>query len=220
MTLDWIDIAILLASSLAAAALLRRVWLARERRMAAEVAALEGELERSKDDPQPAMLAFLASATATLKQQAEELHRSLTGLELEIARKRKRLSDVEKRPDRKDGEVACQQEALARMNRRLIEYQAAMRRMQQQQARTALIHKRIESGALDPGRVPTFRAEADGVVDAVKAEGHSHLRHALLNPEHKAAAAERARPATLSEWRMKLAETQRAGPNVKRRLAK
>ena len=166
------------------------------------------------------MLAFLVDAAATLKRQAETLHASISELELQVARKRKRLSAAEKRPDRRDGEISFQQEALALMNRRLVEYQAAMRRLQQQQARTAMIHKRIESGSLNPDRALSYVADADRAVEEVKAESHEQLRSALFNPELRAIAEERARPATLAEWRMKLAETQRAGPNVKRRLAK
>ena len=130
------------------------------------------------------------------------------------------MSDLQKRPDQKEGEVAFQQETLALLNRRLVEYQAALRRTQQQQARTALIRTRIESGALNAARAPGYIVEADSVVEAAKASGPSRLRDALLNPEHREAALQRVRPETLAEWRTKLAQEQRSGPNIKRRLAK
>jgi chromosome segregation ATPase len=219
MTLDRIDIAILLAALFAGAGLLVLAWRWRERKAGLRLTALEAQLEAVRADPLDAMLAFLGAAQEALKQQSDALYTTITGLELTIARKRKRLSDLEKRPDRKDSEVTFQQEALALLNRRLIEYQAALRRMQQQQARTALIHRRIEQGALDPHRAGDHVVAADTLVEGLKTMTRARLRD-VLDPEAKALAEERGRPATLTEWRLKRAEDLRTGPNVKRRLAK
>lgn len=219
MTLDWIDIAIALAAACAATALVVLAWRRRERHTGQRIAALESDVAAAKADPQAAMVEFLYRGDATLKQQAQNLHIQITALELDIARKRKRLSDLEKRPDRREGEVVFQQETLALLNRRLVEYESAARRMQVQRQRSALIRKRIESGALDPARAPTYVAGADSVMEDVKAAGLARLRE-TLDPDTKAAAQERARPSLLADWRAKVAQDQRAGPRVKAKLAK
>lgn len=220
MTLDWADLAIAAAALCGVAVVVASVWVIRGRRAGRAISTLQTALSLAAADPQAAMAAFLKDGEAVLKAQAEDLHGRIVALEVEIARKRKRLSDIDKQLGRKDGEIAFRQEALALLNRRLIEYQTALARLQQQRARSALIVRRIESGELDPARSSAYLVEADAIVDQVKASGRLPLRGVLLDPDEKARADESARPGLLADWRVKAAQEQRAGPRVKPRLAK
>lgn len=155
MTLDWADI-LLLAVTIAATGGIVVGWAFRSRQHARELAALRNALQALQADPQPAMVAFLAAGTEVLKVQANTLHHELTRIELEVARKRKRLTQLTK--DGQESDVAFQQNALALLHRKLVEYQEVARQLRRQSARTALFRTRLESGDLNAALASRYKA--------------------------------------------------------------
>ncbi|MCC6918219.1 MAG: hypothetical protein IT548_03390 [Alphaproteobacteria bacterium] len=161
------------------------------------------------------MVAFLNAGAEMLNVQANALHDEIACLELEVARKRKRLAELTK--DGREGETAFLQDALALLHRKLIEYQEVARRLQVHNARTALFRMRIESGALNAALAFRHKVEADTGIAALRATDQAQRRELMADPRNRRS--EKA-PIALAEWRARSASARRQATRLKPRLGK